>query len=353
MKKVLIIQEIIPHYRIPLFAGIAKNENIRLTVAYDDSNEYNIANAQFDIIPYSKRKIGAFTYLKHIRKLIKGYDRIIVIGNLFWLPTFIMLLLFKGKSKLYFWGIGVSSSRGIHRKPIQDKLRFILSDMSSGTILYSQKIADYYLNNVKKKHQVFVAPNTILVERFEFPEITRTKILSIGSFKKNKNLGELIIAFNNIIHLIPENITLDFIGDGEEDKKLRDLVTEFALEKRVIFWGRQENNLEIYQVISKSMVCVSPNQAGLSVLHSMAFGCPFLTAKNAITGGEIYNIENKINGYFYDGTLNDLESKILWIVNNPKLNLEIAKNAYDFYHSNRNTSITANVFIKILQDKAG
>ncbi len=268
MKRVLIIQEIIPHYRIPLFSEIAKNKNIKLSVAYDGMNKYTKEeDYQFEMVPYSKKKIWKFTYVKHIKTLIENYNEIIVIGNLFWLPTFIMLFLFKRNSRLFFWGIGVSSSGGLHKKTIPDKLRFLLSDLSNGTILYSRNIFEYYIKNVKKKNQVFVAPNTLLVEKLAFPENERTKILSIGSFKKNKDLGQLITAFNNIINRIPENITLDFIGDGEEDKKLKDLVYEFGIQNRVIFWGRMENNLEIYPIISKAMVCVSPNQAGLSVLH--------------------------------------------------------------------------------------
>ena len=349
MEKVLIIQEIIPHYRIPLFAEIAKDKNIQLSVAYDNVNKYNReAYSQLDIIPYHKKKIGKYTYVKNIKQLIKGYDQIIVIGNLFWLPTFIILFLFKRKSKLFFWGIGISSSSGLHKKTIHDKIRFLLSDLSNGTILYSKKVYEYYVKNVRKKNQIFVAPNTLYVEEFPFPEANRTKILSIGSFKKNKNLGQLIIAFKNIINQIPENITLDFIGDGEENKKLKDLVSEFGLQKRITFWGRMEDNHHIFPIISKSMVSVSPNQAGLSVLHSMAFGCPFLTSENAITGGEIFNIENNITGYLYDGTLKDLESKLLWIINNPELNMKIARKGYDFYHKNRSISQIANVFFRIL-----
>ena len=352
MNKALIIQEIIPHYRIPLFNRMGKESNIELTVAYNETFKFDDKNVvNFETVTFSKQKIGKFYKIRNLRKLIKPFDHIIIMADLHWLPIFILALLFKGKSKIYFWGIGISSEKGLKKKSFSDRLRFTLSDISSGTILYSPNIAEYYKENVRKKDQVYIAKNTIEVEKFPFSNDHRTKILSIGSFKKYKNLSNLIIAFSQIINNLEKNITLDFIGDGEEEQELKNLVNQHQLYDRVIFWGRKENDNDIYPIISKAMVCVSPTQAGLAVLHSMAFGCPFLTSEDAVTGGERFYIQNNVNGYFYDGSIDQLGQKILWIVKNPKKNLEIANNAYEFYHNNCSIENYAKSFIDIVSER--
>lgn len=352
MNKTLIIQEIVPHYRVPLFNRIGHESNIELTVAYDKTYKFNNQEAaNFKTITFSNQKIGKFFKIRHLRKLLKPFDHIIIMADLHWLPIFILALLFKRKSKIYFWGIGISSQEGLKKKSISDKLRFLLNDISSGTILYSPNVAEYYKENVRKKEQVYTARNTIEVENFPFPTEHRTKIISVGSFKKYKNLSNLIVAFSQIINDLEKNITLDFIGDGEEEEELKKLVDLYNLNDRVIFWGRKEDDKEIYPIISKAIVCVSPTQAGLAVLHAMAFGCPFLTSDDAVTGGERFYIEDNVNGYFYDGSIDQLASKILWIVNNPSKNLQVAYNAYDFYHHNCNIDNYANSFINIICDK--
>jgi glycosyltransferase involved in cell wall biosynthesis len=272
-------------------------------------------------------------------------------ADLHWLPTFILILFFKRKSKVFFWGIGLSSEKGL-KKSKSDRLRFLLSDISSGTILYSSQVAEYYKENVRKKDQVHVALNTIEVKKFPFPTDIRTKILSVGSFKKYKNLGNLIIAFSKITKKLEKNITLDFIGDGEEESELKRLVDIYKLNDRVIFWGRKENDKEIFPVISKAIVCVSPTQAGLAVLHSMAFGCPFLTSEDAVTGGERFYIQNNVNGYFYNGTIEELARKLVSIIESPQENMEIARNAYNYYHNNYNINNYANSFIDIILNKS-
>lgn len=334
MKKVLIIQEVLPHYRVPLFNEIGKDTHISLTIATEEKETFsNREDLSFGVVKYSSRKLGKFSEIKSLRRLIKGYDKVIMFCDLHWLPTLLKLLLFRGKANIFFWGIGISSERGLTKKPFMDKVRFLLSDFSSGTILYSKQISEYYISQVRKKQQIYVAANTIEVAKYPFPAEKRTKIISIGSFKKYKNLGNLILAFKQIIDKIPADITLDFVGNGEEEKKLTSLVKENGLENRVIFWGRKESDEDIYPIISRAIVSVSPTQAGLAVLHSMAFGCPFLTAEDAVTGGERFYIENNVNGYFYDGSIAALAEKLLWIIGHPEQNIQIAKNAYDFYHN--------------------
>src|SRR6185312_2865370 len=158
MKKVLILQEILPHYRVPLFNRIGKEPGIELTVGFNKTFKFNNAEAvNFNAISISKQKLGKFYKIRNFRNLIRPFDYIIITADLHRLPILILALIFKKRSKIYFWGIGISSEKGLKKKSSADKLRFILNDISSGTILYSTNIAEYYKENVRKKEQVYVA----------------------------------------------------------------------------------------------------------------------------------------------------------------------------------------------------
>ncbi|GAA0559887.1 hypothetical protein GCM10009415_47350 [Chitinophaga japonensis] len=114
------------------------------------------------------------------------------------------------------------------------------------------------------------------------------------------------------------------------------------------FWGRMEDDEEIYAIMKNAIVSVSPTQAGLSVLHAMAMGCPFLTSVDAITGGERFNIKDNETGYYYNGQISDLEQKLIKIVNDQEDNRRVAYNAYTLYHEERNVEQMAKSFVDII-----
>lgn len=353
-KKVLILQTAIMHYRIPVFNLIGQYPGITLTVAYEKGMEAKNGKLQletldFNVVSYENRKVlGSLKKIRHLRRLISGYDVVIFPGDLHLILPIISLLLRRKRHKVYFWGIGLSSENSLRESFLKDKIRFLLTDLSDGTILYSSHVAEIYRKKVLEPRKVFVAHNSIQVKKFPLSEEKRTKVLSIGTFKKNKCLSDLVIAFANIIDRIPENVTLDFIGDGEESAVLHDLVERNGLSDRVNFWGRIEEDEKIYAITKNAIVSVSPTQAGLSVLHAMALGCPFLTSVNAITGGEKFNIKDNYTGYYYNGQVSDLEQKLVSIINDEETNRQIAHNAYDFYHKERGIEQMAQSFIELV-----
>ncbi|SEL48590.1 Glycosyltransferase involved in cell wall bisynthesis [Chitinophaga rupis] len=353
-RKVLILQTAIMHYRIPVFNLIGQHPGVKLTVAYEKGMEarngkLHLEGLDFNVVSYeNKRVLGSLKKIKHLRRLVSGYDVVIFPGDLHLILPIISLLLQRKRRRIYFWGIGLSSENSLRESFLKDKIRFLLTDLSDGTILYSSHVAEIYRKKVLKPGKVFVAHNSIRVKKFPLSEEKRTKVLSIGTFKKNKRLSDLVIAFGNIIDRIPENITLDFIGDGEEGAILQQLVEQNGLSGRVNFWGRIEDDEKIYAIIRNAIVSVSPTQAGLSVLHAMALGCPFLTSVNAITGGEKFNIKENYTGYYYNGQVSDLEQKLLNIIRDEKTNQQIAHNAYDFYHKERSIEQMAQSFIDLV-----
>ena len=62
----------------------------------------------------------------------------------------------------------------------------------------------------------------------------------------------------------------------------------------------------------------------------MGYGVPFITTKNAITGGELFNVENNSNGLSLD-SMDDLKNVLLDISINPNKYVEMGRCAYDYY----------------------
>ena len=110
---------------------------------------------------------------------------------------------------------------------------------------------------------------------------------------------------------------------------------------------RQSTELE--KIFNITTACISPNQAGLSVLKSMGNRTIFITKKSAITGGEIFNIENNVNGLLYEKD-EDLIDILIWLLDNPQKNMEMNINAYKFYHEYRTPKMMSNSICQAIEN---
>lgn len=327
-KSVLILQNIIPHYRKALYNLLANDFN--LTIVHSGSTTVTNSDKYKEIILIA-RNFGPFKYQKGLLKEIYNeYDVVIAMCDLHWPLNFIGLFKRPKKTKYIFWGSWLTD------KFLQDQIKVHIAKRADANIFYCKQHKESFLKANVPEKKLFVANNTfdVGIRTKSYLYEKKSRILFVGTLDTRKENEILIHAFNNIKHKLNPNINLSIIGDGLNKENLLALVDHYKISDRVIFEGKITDPHILLSFYSESIVSVSYGQAGLSVLQSLGFGVPFITKKDAISGGEITNIIDGFNGYLCDGTLIDLEKKILYLCENLEWTREMGRNAFDYYSKN-------------------
>jgi len=119
---------------------------------------------------------------------------------------------------------------------------------------------------------------------------SRIKYLYVGSIIARKHLDSVIIAFSNVSR---ENDTLEIIGAGPEEDKLKKLVIKKKI-KNVYFLGRLPRN-EVIKKMEESniLTLISDNEVyGMVYIEAMLKGCLTIASKEGGFDGIIRNYEN-------------------------------------------------------------
>ncbi|MBR2196750.1 MAG: glycosyltransferase family 4 protein [Salinivirgaceae bacterium] len=330
--KVLLIQESLMNYRDPIYSLI--NEQVDLTVGYTTATNYT--DASYPIIQLPYRMIGKLIWHKHLRRIINQYDVVVFVPH-FRMIRVATLSFFPHKPKLVTWSLGVHASRtrlyNLSKKPdIEDKIFETIQDHADACVFYMSDPIEYWKKYRKiddKKY--FVAHNTVAVAPFDESESKdKNIILFVGTLYKQKGVGELIDCYAKAKKKVGKLPALKIIGKGPEKDSIEQHIKTLGIEEDVELTGAiyDENILKNYFV--KSIVCVSPKQAGLSVLKSLGYGVPFVSRTDAITGGEKANIVNGQTGLFYESE-NELVDILVKTTTEPEMFAAMSKAARSYY----------------------
>lgn len=231
------------------------------------------------------------------RSISGSFDSDVIIAefNLRRLDLWLLILFFP--NKLILWGIGVRASYS-NRYAENDwllPLRKLIVRRVSKVVFYS------WPPYIKYSTAPFKVP-TQKLSVFNNSDLGKSnvgknlpcdyRLVFIGSVNKSKNLNftlDEIIRFNETTN---KKITISIIGDGP----LLDNLKFDYREEEIQFFGRVEEDDEIFEIIQDCHFGVSLGQAGLSVMKTMQFGIPFVTVRNCYTGGERNNILHLWNG---------------------------------------------------------
>ena len=343
MKRILILQNTILHYRKPLYNKLAEQYDV--TVLHSGKESILPEDRYKEIIAPLKR-ISKFYIQKGVKKEVKkgNYDVIITMMDIQWINNVLTSFFHPKSSKFAWWGIIVSKNK------FANKLR--------GYFLRNKPTIFYTEAGLKEMKTLgFTSPiytycnNTFHIENRVpcYLEENKNSILFVGSLDKRKRLDLMLKAFTNSISNIPMSIKFKIIGSGSELESISNLIKELNIEERVQLLGKITDTM-ILQNHYKSAICsLSFGQAGLGVLQSMGYGVPFVTSKNAISGGEISNIIHDENGLLCDHDQSSLENALTTLCNDIQLSKRLGNNAFQHYSNKCTIEQMASKFIKVIE----
>ena len=326
-KNILILQNKILHYRKPLFNKLSDLYDI--TVLHSGLKTIT-PNDNYKEIVTKCWEIGPFFYQTRVLREIKKakYDYVILMFDVRWIKNIIALLVYR-KKKFILWGSWLTDNYWA------DKIKIFFANQDYPSILYSIQAKEQFMYQGVKPDKLFVANNTFHVENREkcYMYPVKNRIIFVGSLDKRKQIDVVFKAFSNICNLIPSYVKLTIIGDGDYKIMLIKLRKELKIPSRVEILDKIDDTNQLVQFYREAIVSVSFGQAGLSVLQSFAYGVPFLTKYNAISGGELTNIINEYNGILCQNNIKSLEENLLKICKNTYYASTLGKNSYEYYSS--------------------
>lgn len=345
--RVLILDNDLIHYRIPIYNILGEKFDFTHACCYPKQIDEPM---NFKRITFHPHTIGSFELQKdRIFRLCQGFDAVICQGDIHYLQYATLPLHFHRKFKLAFWGIGVSASYDKHFDTVTkwDNVRDFFYKKADAQVFYTDYPIEKYVRRGYKRESLFVAPNTVEVEAFD-ENVERKNLLFIGTLYAQKGIMHLLEAYYGACQENQGIPQLDIIGKGPDSEKVKEWIESKGLAEKIIMHGAIFDKKQKARFFEKSLACISPMQAGLSVLESQGYATAFVTTKDAITGGEIFNIENGKSGVLLDD-IKQMKDTIIDIANNPNKYISMGQAGRSHYLDCRKPSDMAQGFIDAVE----
>ncbi len=304
MKKLIILQTVLPDYRKKFFSFIKEELGKDFDIYGGDF--YFEESIQSDKSILFTKKVRNF-YLFGRRALFQtGMWNIILQNNILVLEmnpriisNWLILLIRKMiNRKTILWGHAWSRS-GAHSK--KDKLRNSMRILGDTIIVYTETQKKELELKMPNK-SILAAPNAIFYKNEM--NISRSKklitnIIYVGRLTIEKKVLILVEAFHQAIEKLPKNASLLIIGAGEEEDKIKIYIINHNLSSRIKLLGHIGSYDKLNELYSTSITSVSPGYIGLSVIQSFGFGVPMIVSRIEQHSPEIEAVIENENAMFF------------------------------------------------------
>jgi len=291
---VVILQTVVPDYRVPVFEMLSRRLEGALEVWSGD--QY--------FTPGIRDCGGGHSWHRRLRNWFSpgrgfswqsghwrraaGAPLVIAELNPRIVSTWCLLALRRilGKPTLV-WGHSHSHSRAA-RWPVVRALRFWMARLAVGVVAYTRTQGEVFRARLPGR-QVFVASNGCLsrADCRVAPGGARRNVIYVGRLIAEKKVDLLVEGFLTALPRLPAGARLVIVGEGSPRRNLEQRAGEAGAGDRVLFTGHVSDVGELDRLYASAFCSVSPGYVGLSAIQSLALGVPVLVADDEPHSPEI------------------------------------------------------------------
>jgi glycosyltransferase involved in cell wall biosynthesis len=345
--RICIVQPIVPRYRVPVFASLARVAGIDLEVWADTycaqgSLQGIRASDEFRLVHAFHRTVaGIWFQPAAVRAVLSGFD-VVVLGDNVRQPALWAALAVR-RCAVVVWGHGF----GTTMPRAGDMLRRMVVQQSDAALFYSERGCDRFRVMGLPADKLFVAPNAIdqgpivaatarCGEDARIAALRRVgldgrRIMLYLSRLEAEKRPELAIECLRALRGRHPDLALVFIGDGSLRSSLEAIARDAGVGDAVRFLGAIHDEDRIAPWATAAELLVHPGALGLSVLHAFGYGLPVVTTDDkAIQMPESDCLVDGVNGFEYRaGSLDDLVARCDRLLSDPELRGSMSRAALD------------------------
>lgn len=182
---------------------------------------------------------------------------------------------------------------------------------------------------------VCVIPNPVT----QYPDVIddipkdNGRIIFVGRFNHEKRIDRLITAFSMFADRYPD-WHVDIFGDGNEKEKLLRQIDECGLVNRVVIHEPTKAIYDEYKRSEMLVLCSEHEASPLVLVEAMACGVPCVSL-DCPTGPRAIIEDGETGLLAKDGDVNDLASKIEWLIIHETERKEMGRRARVFAASRK------------------
>ncbi|MBW7835264.1 MAG: glycosyltransferase family 4 protein [Sphingomonadales bacterium] len=341
---ILVIQNKLLHYRRPFYNELCKH--FEVAVLHSGEPNCNPGDKYKEII-VPVRKIGPFWWQQRLLETLSTLpiEAIIAMFDVRWLNIMLAMYRWDHKIPWIWWGLDKGAST------LALKAKLWIAHRDNPIVFYNHLSLEYFNRLGLERDKLFLANNTFHVPDrvpcFTYP--IKNKFINVGSLDARKQNDITIQAFNKVLQKTGRDLQYIIIGEGPERENLQSLIVKEGLVDKVVLAGSINNPKVLEKYYKEAIASVSFGQAGLAVLQSMAFGVPFLTKKNAISGGEMANIKSGENGILSEDNPQSLAEHMLRLAVDMDFARSLGEGAYAYYSQYCTVEKMAEGFLQALK----
>lgn len=291
--RTLILQRVLPHYRVPLFAMLYERFGLRVVASANPPggsflNLMNPADCPWAIpapfvFPNALQPERVNVPVEWLFESLQPKAIVAEFGLRISSSYSLPYCRLTGKlAKLAFWSHGWNMGRGSSspRDWLIQNSRVPLFACADVVATYSEEGADWVRHRLPKK-PVIALGNSLDVDELRKigsgarPETSGSpQLLMVGRLTADKSIDRAI----SIVRLLKPKypfISLSIIGDGPEYDRLRGLVDEL-IQPNVRFLGAVYDEKQLASHFLGADLFLVTGAAGLSVNHALAYGLPVI-----------------------------------------------------------------------------